>query len=74
MRRHHKQWNYALVVRRHHEAFAELHLDKRHHHVASVGLRPGREAPPHYPRGITSYCVGTTMNPHLEVRGIKSNE
>jgi len=58
----------------HHEAFAELHPYKRHHHVAFVGLRPSREAPPHYPRGITSCCVGTTMNPRLEVHGIKSNE
>ncbi|QCD86187.1 hypothetical protein DEO72_LG3g708 [Vigna unguiculata] len=56
----------GLSLRRHHEAFAELHPYKRHHHAAFVELRPGREAPPHYLRGITSCCVGTTMNSHLE--------
>jgi len=60
-------------VRHHHEAFTELHPYKRHHHVAYVELRPGLETPPRYSRGITSLSQGTTVNPHLEVHGIKSN-
>jgi len=52
-------WNYVLTVRHHHEAFVEL--------------RPGLEAPPRRPRGITSLRWGTTMNSYTEVHGIKSN-